>query len=123
MIATAQTLTQFLNSFGIPAYCENTIPDDAQPPYITYPLREPEWHAKTSFWVKVYYRHQTSNLESLTKADEIARAIADGIRLKTEGGWIVLWPETPLIQSVPPDGDVRAAYINLSINAYKPFGA
>lgn len=122
MIQTAKALTDFFNSFGIPAYNENAIPETAELPYITYPLREPEWDRKTTFWVNVYYRNADSNLDSLTKADEIVQAISNGIRLPIEGGYVVLWPETPLVQSMPPNNDVRAAYINLSMNAYHEYG-
>lgn len=118
MIKTAQALRAFFSGFGIPAYNENTVPGDAEPPYITYPLREPEWNQKATFYAIVYYRSEKSNLASLTKADEIARAIGNGIRLPIDGGCIVLWPETPLVQAMPPNGDVRAAYINLSLNSY-----
>ena len=118
MIATAKALQAFFSGFGIPAYNENTIPDDAELPYITYPLREPEWNQKTTFYAIVYYRSADSNLPSLTKADEIVREIGGGIELTIDGGYIVLWPETPRVQAMPPNGDVRPAYINLSINAY-----
>ena len=66
----------------------------------------------------VYYRHQNSNLQSLAKADEIVGAIGEGIRLPIQGGYVVLWPDTPLVQMMPQNGDVRAAYINLAMNAY-----
>ncbi len=122
MIATAKALLEFLSGFGIAAYAENTIPDDAELPYLTFPLREPEWGRKTTFYVNVYYRNQTSNLQSLTKADEIVAAIGEGIRLPCDGGYIALWPETPLVQELPPDNDVRGAYINLSLNAYHMHG-
>ena len=123
MILTAQALQDFFSGFGIPAYAENTIPDDAEPPYITYPQKEPEWREKTTFYAIVYYRHRDSNLDSLAKADEIVAAIGEGIRLPIDGGYVVLWPETPLVQAMPPNGDVRPAYINLSINAYHMPGA
>ena len=71
----------------------------------------------------MYYRHRDSNLDSLAKADEIVAAIGEGIRLPIDGGYVVLWPETPLVQAMPPNGDVRPAYINLSINAYHMPGA
>ena len=119
MIKEAQTLYNFFSGFGIPAYVENTVPGDATVPYITYPLYQPEWRSKHSFYAIVYYRHKTSNLDSLSKADEIAGAIGEGIRLPFDGGMLVLWPETPLVQAMPPNGDIRAAYINLSINAYQ----
>ena len=118
MIKTAQALYQFFSGFGIPAYAANTVPDDAQLPYLTYPLQEPEWNTKATFYVTVYDRSKTSNLSVLEMADEIVRAIGTGIRLPFDGGLLVIWPESPLIQSLPPDNDVRAAYINLALNAY-----
>lgn len=118
MIQTAKALYDFLSGFGIPAYTVNTVPDDAQLPYLTYPLQEPEWNRKATFYLTIYYRHQTSNFESLAKADEIVAAIGEGKILPCDGGYIVLWPETPLVQELPPNGDVRGAYVNLSINAY-----
>ena len=118
MIGTAKALAEFFGGFQIPAYNENAVPGSAEPPYITYPLREPPWNQKATFYAIVYYRHERSNLASLTKADEIAQAIGDGVLLPIQGGYIALWPETPLIQAMPPNGDVRPAYINLSINAY-----
>ena len=118
MISTAKALYGFFSGFDIPAYAENTVPDDAALPYLTYPLYDPEWRTKHSFYVQVYYRHKTSNYESLAKADEIVAAIGDGVRIPCDGGMLVIWPENPLIQAKPPDNDVRAAYINLSINAY-----
>lgn len=119
MIKTAQALYTFFSGFNIPAYAENTVPDDAQLPYITFPQREPEWNQKTTFYAIVYDRSKDSNLSVLSKADEIAAAVADGARLPIDGGVVVLWPETPLIQTMTTDTDVRAAYINLSMNAYK----
>lgn len=118
MIKTAQALTDFFNSFNIPAYTENNIPDTAELPYITYPLREPEWDSQTMFWATVYFRSRESELYGIEKADEIVAAIGQGIRLPIDGGYVVLWPQTPLVQSMPPNKDVRAVYINLSINAY-----
>ena len=118
MYKAAAALKTFFSGFGLPAYAENTVPDDAELPYITFPQREPEWNRQMTYWCIVYYRHQTSNLDCLQKADEIVRAIGNGIRLPIDGGVVVLWPETPLVQAMAPDEDVRSAYINLSINAY-----
>lgn len=118
MIATAKALHEFFSGFGIPAYAENTVPDDAQEPYITYPLSEPEWDRQATFYARTYYRSKDSNYEALAKADEIVHAIGTGILLNCDGGYVAIWPENPLIQIMPPDEDIRSAYINLSINAY-----
>lgn len=125
MISTARALYAFLSGFGIPAYTTDNVPDAAELPpdvaelpYLTYPLKEPEWNQKTTFYVTVYYRNQNSAYELLSKADEIVASIGEGKILDCDGGYVVLWPETPLVQPLPPDNDVRAAYINLSMNAY-----
>lgn len=118
MIQTAKALYTFFSGFGIAAYTSETVPDDAQLPYLTYPLQEPPWDQKATFYATVYYRNATSNFESLAKADEITEAIGEGALIPCDGGFLVLRPETPLIQELPPNGDVRGAYINLSINAY-----
>ena len=39
---TAAALYTFFSSFGIPAYVEYNVPDNAALPYITYELRDPE---------------------------------------------------------------------------------
>lgn len=118
MIQTAKALHDFFSGFGITAYTTQTVPDPATLPYLTYPLQEPEWNRKATFYVTIYYRNESSNYESLAKADEITAAIGKGLILPCDGGYIVLWPETPLVQELPPNGSVRGAYINLSLNAY-----
>lgn len=118
MISTAQAIYGFLSGFEIPAYNEQLVPDDAVLPYLTYPLTEPEWDTPATFHVNVYYRDRASNLAAMQKADEIVRAIGTGIRIQCEGGYVALYPQTPLIQALPTEDDVRAAYINLQINAY-----
>ena len=114
MMEVAKALKTFASSFGLPAY--GSIPDPVELPYITYPVVEPEWRENASFYLQVWHR-TTSNTELLTKADEICRAIGTGLIINLEGGYLVIWPESPLVQLMV-DGDFRSAYINLSINAY-----
>ena len=118
MISTAQAIYGFLSGFEIPAYNEQLVPDDAVLPYLTYPLTEPEWDTPATFHINVYYRDRASNLAAMQKADEIVHAIGTGIRIPCEGGYVALYPQNPLIQALPTEDDVRAAYINLQINAY-----
>lgn len=122
MISTAQALYGFFSGFGIPAYNNQLVPDDAELPYLTYPLTEPEWRAPATFYVNVYYRDKDSNYAALSKADEIAQAIGEGIRIPCADGTIAIYPQNPLIQALPTENDVRAAYINLQINVYHAAG-
>lgn len=122
MISTAQALYGFLSGFGIPAYNEQLVPSNAEPPYLTYPLTEPEWNTPATFYINVFYRERGSNLAALQKADEIVQAIGAGILIPCTGGVVALYPQSPLIQALPMEDDIRAAYINLQINAYHMAG-
>lgn len=116
MIGTSAALKTFFSGFGLPAYSTDSVPDDVQLPYISYSLSEPEWNQKATMYAQVWYRTK-SNASLLMKADEIASAVGTGLIINLENGYLVIWPESPLIQ-VLVDGDIRSAYINMSINAY-----
>lgn len=117
MYKAAAALKTFFSGFGLPAYAENTVPEDVQLPYITFSLSAPEWNQKASGYAQVWDRSK-SNTRIIEKADKITAAIGDaGKRLSFDGGYLVIWPESPLIQ-IMTDGDYRSAYINFSINGY-----
>lgn len=118
MINTGQALYKFWSGFGLPAYTVNTVPWDAELPYITYSLVETEPLEPATHYAQVWYRG-TGNTALLTKADEIKAAIGSGKRLECDGGAIVLRPSTPPIQLMTGDEpETRFAYINLQINCY-----
>lgn len=121
MRATAKALKEFAGSFGLPAYTNDSVPDDVTTPYLTYPLNEPEWDQKATWYIQGWYR-TTSNAELSSKADEIIQAIGTGVRIKTDAGILAIYPETPLVQMIT-NGDFRSFYINMSINAYQMPGA
>lgn len=116
MYRAAAQLKRFFSGFGLPAYQEGTVPDDAVLPYITYSIAAPEWNQKASMFARVWDRTR-SNEGIIQKADQITAAIGEKLKLPIAGGYLVIWPESPLIQ-IMVDGDFRSAYINLSVNAY-----
>ena len=117
MERAAAVLNEFLEGFAS-AYLPGTVPEDEQVPYITYSANFPEWNQKASNYIQVWDKGK-SNTRITRIADRIAAAIREHKRIKFEGGYLVLWPETPLIQIRAEDGDdARYAYINYSINAY-----
>jgi len=118
MYQAAAALKTFFSGFGLPAYAEDSVPDDVELPYITYSLSAPEWNTKASMNARVWDR-TTSNAGIIGKADQITAAIGTtGKKIPVEGGYLIIWPESPLIQ-IMVDGDYRSAYINLSINTYQ----
>jgi hypothetical protein len=113
---TAATLKTFFSSFGLPAYTLDSVPDEVELPYITFPLIEPEWNEQASFYCQVWYpKRQLGDL--LTKADQIVAAIGTGKIFPMENGYVVVYPSTPLIQ-VMHDDHTQSVYISLIINAY-----
>lgn len=117
MKATAQALKTFVGGFGLPAYTKESVPKDVTAPYLVYPLVEPEWDKKATFYIQGWYR-TTSNVALTAKADQIIQEIGAGITLKTASGYLVIYPESPLVQ-IETSGDYRYFYINLAINAYQ----
>lgn len=118
MYRTAAALKTFFSGFGLPAYAADSVPDDVELPYISYSMSVPEWNAKASLHAQVWDR-TTSNTGIIRVADQITAAIGEnGINIPVEGGYLIIWPESPLIQ-IMVDGDYRSAYINLSINTYQ----
>lgn len=121
MRALAKTLKTFVSGFGLPAYLKGFVPENVSVPYLVYPLSEPEWNQKATFYIQGWYR--STELTALTeKADQIVKAIGVGITIPTDSGYLVIYPETPLIQ-IEGDGDYRYFYINLSINSFQMPGA
>lgn len=116
MVQAATALKNFFGGFGLPAYTVESVPEDVELPYITYSLPQPEWNQKASLYAQVWDRSR-QNTTILRVADEITAEIGIGKILPLDSGYLVIWPETPLIQLMT-DGDYRSAYINLLINAY-----
>jgi hypothetical protein len=121
MKATAKALKSFVGGFGLPAYTSQSVPKDVTVPYLTYPLVEPEWTEKATFYIQGWFR-STSNAALVETADQIIKEIGTGITINTESGYLVIYPESPLVQLMN-DGDYRSFYINLSINVYQMPGA
>ncbi len=116
MRAVAKALKEFVSGFNLPAYAIDSVPDAVELPYLTYPVTEPEWNQKATFYIQGWYRTK-SFAQLLEKADEIVREIGEGIILSMDTGSLVIYPEAPLVQTLT-DGDTKSFYINLSINAY-----
>jgi len=119
MTNTAKALYQFFSSFGLPAYVEYSPPEDAQLPYITYQVVEPDWHDGGSFYARVWYR-SSSYTAINAKVDQIKAAIGEGISIPTEGGAVYLSKAAPFIQNMPMEGDdtLKVVYLNFNIMAH-----
>lgn len=117
MTSTASALSEWFSQFGIPVYLEDDVPDEAEAPYITLPLKEADWRSQTSYQFMVWYR-TTSNIALLSKADEIIAAVHEGARIYFTGGLLVLRVDEHTPTQIMMDGDYRGARVALVLNAY-----
>lgn len=122
MKQTAKALKTFFSQFSIPAYSETSVPDDIELPYITYPVREPEWREKASFYCIIWCRTK-GYADALDIADAVMRKVNEGAKIEMDGGYVVLYPENPFFQEMTDeDNDTKSIYINMSMNSYHVAG-
>lgn len=125
MTNTARALHAFWSGFGLPAFVEYDVPEVypdgngvLQPvdlPYITYQLVEPEANDTSSIYARVWYR-STSYQELMDTVDQISERIGMGVRIGTDGGYLVLHKESPFAQNMPMDDtSEKVVYLNMSI--------
>ena len=113
----SKALAAFYSGFTIPAYTEDSVPDDVELPYITYTVPQSEVFSGATHQVRVWYEG-TGYAAVSAKADEIISAIGQGVKLKAGSGFVCIYPGTPLAQMQPADDTTRIVYINLELRSY-----
>lgn len=105
---------EFWNSFSIPAYEENTVPDDAELPYITYQVITDSRFGEAQLAAHVWYRSD-SWVGINAKTQEISEEIQSGVRLPCEGGHIWVKKGSPFAQNQSDNTDdkIKGKYINV----------
>lgn len=114
----AQALQGFWSGFGLSAYDENSVPDDASMPYITYNVATDSIERVLPLSGSLWYK-STSWAEISQKADEIAEVIAasGGYYIaKIDGGYLWIVKGTPFAQRMREESDsnIRRIYINIT---------
>lgn len=113
----SQAIHAFWSSFEIPAYDENTVPDDAEMPYITYNVVTNNVGGVTLLTASVWYR-STSWAEISAKVAEIGEKLAlNGFySARLDNGIMWLVQGTPFAQrmSDPEDDMIRRYYLNVT---------
>ena len=113
----AQALNGFWSSFGLACYDEQTVPDNAVLPYITYETITDSLDNRLRLTGSLWYRSRS--WEDITdKAQDIADYIGPGgVNLPYEGGSLWITRGLSFAQRIadPNDDGIRRIY--LSINA------
>ena len=112
----AAAIYQFWNSFGLTAYEENTVPDDATFPYITYQLVTDSFDREIPLTASLWYRSE-SWTEINAKTEEISQKISRGGKIiSCDGGIIWLKRGQPFAQNMGDESDnlIRRKYLNIT---------
>jgi len=115
-----QAFQKFWKGFDIPAYDSNSVPDDAELPYITYSMIYDSFGVTLSSTVSLWYRGT-----SWSAVTQKAFQVSDKI---TRGGFLVSYDEgvfwirrgTPWAQrmSDPKDDSIRRILLSIEIEFF-----
>lgn len=111
-----QSLNAFWNSFNIPAYDENSVPDDAVLPYLTYELGTDDFLYPVSLSVSLWDKNTRWDNISI-KSEEIAdRITSGGIMIPYDGGAMWLKKGRPFSRRMSDTDDtIRRIFMNIEI--------
>lgn len=112
-------LQKFYESFGFPAYEENSVPtgkDAPRYPYITYTVATDSLGSDIPLSCSIWYR-DSSWVNANAKSEEISAAIGrGGVTIPCDGGAIWIRRGSPFSQSMgdPEDDMIKRKYINIT---------
>ena len=112
----AAAIYQFWNSFGLTAYEENSVPDDATFPYITYQLVTDSFDSEIPLTASLWYRSESWTAIN-AKTEEISQEISRGEKiLSCDGGAIWLKRGQPFAQHMGDEIDnlIKLEYLNIT---------
>ena len=112
----AAAIYQFWNEFDLTAYEENTIPEDARFPYITYQLVTDSFENEVSATASLWYRSD-GWMSINAKTEEISDFIGIGGKfVKCDGGRIWIKRGIPFAQNMGDESDdlIKRKYLNLT---------
>ena len=112
----AAAIYNFWSSFGLPAYEENSVPNEAEFPYITYQLVTSSFENEIILTASLWYRG-SSWVEINQKTEEISKNIGlCGKVIACDNGKIWLKRGSIFAQNMGDNKDslIKRKYINLS---------
>ena len=112
----AAAIYQFWNSFGLTAYEENSVPDDATFPYITYQLVTDSLDREIPLTASLWYRSESWTAIN-AKTEEISHKISRGGKIiSCSGGAIWLKLGQPFAQNMGDESDnlIKRKYLNVT---------
>ena len=116
----AAAIYQFWNGFGLTAYEENTVPEDAVFPYVTYQLVTDSFDREVAATASLWYRGE-SWTDINAKTEEISAHMGLGGKIiKCDGGRIWIKRGQPFAQNMGEESDdlIKRKYLNVTIEYF-----
>lgn len=111
-----QALNDFWNSFGLIAYDESTVPDDASLPYITYSVGEDDFNYPVSLTASIWGRSMRWDGSTLKLAEISNRIGRGGVIVPYDGGAMWIRKGSPFAQRMRDEDDsIRRIYMNIEV--------
>ena len=113
----AAAIYQFWSGFGLTAYEENTVPEDAVFPYVTYQLVTDSFDREVAATASLWYRGESWTAIN-AKTEEISAHIGLGGKIiKCDGGRIWIKRGQPFAQNMGDESDdlIKRKYLNLTV--------
>lgn len=117
MSTKAAVLYQFLSSFGLSAYSESFVPDEADYPYLTYNFVSGGFEeGESNITVNLWYYGESEAIPN-AKAEEIGERLGrGGIVLACDNGGMWIKRGSPFAQAVVEENPmIKRRYINIDI--------
>lgn len=116
----AAAIYQFWSGFGLTAYEENTVPEDAAFPYVTYQLVTDSFDREVAATASLWYRGESWTAIN-AKTEEISAHIGLGGKIiKCGGGRIWIKRGQPFAQNMGDESDdlIKRKYLNLTFEFF-----
>jgi hypothetical protein len=116
----AAAIYQFWSGFGLTAYEENTVPEDAAFPYVTYQLVTDSFDREVAATASLWYRGESWTAIN-AKTEEIAQHIGLGGKLiKCDRARIWIKRGQTYAQNMGDESDdlIKRKYLNVNIEYF-----
>jgi hypothetical protein len=110
-----QAIHNFWSGFGLTAYEENSVSDEAELPYITYSVSYDTFGNSVPMSASIWYR-STSWGDLIAKKDLISEAIGEeSVLLPTDEGSVRIWRGSPFAQRMGDvDNSIKRYLLNIT---------
>ena len=121
MIDIMEALYAFWSQFGVPAYAEDMVPDDAKLPFIRYSVaKAPAMDATIMTAYNYHNARLMGNVERARLAEQIAEAIPEkGVKLPMDnGGFLVLYRNSDFQTPYKDSEDLNVIGVRTSVEVH-----